>query len=281
MTRSISLSLPMTGSSFPARAASVRLMPSWSTVGRLAGALRLGRRAGRRALRQDADDLVADLVEVHAERLEHAGGDALTLADEAEQQMLRADVVVSEPAGFVDGELDDALRARRQADLADDRPIAAADDELDRRPDLRQLDVHVLEHARCDALALADEPKQQVLRTDVVVVEPLRFVLGKCQDFAGAISEFVEAIHSSRTPVPLRASRMCRSGHASTTSPTGTPCDERWVSRPYERFAKAFWMPSASVRNRNDPPCLRRVVGKPVRTVNPACSPPSSRRRSP
>ena len=32
-TRSISLSRPMTGSSLPARAASVRLMPSWSTVG--------------------------------------------------------------------------------------------------------------------------------------------------------------------------------------------------------------------------------------------------------
>ena len=33
MTRSISFSRPMTGSSLPARAASVRLMPSWSTVG--------------------------------------------------------------------------------------------------------------------------------------------------------------------------------------------------------------------------------------------------------
>ena len=115
MTLSISLSLPMTGSSFPARAASVRLMPSWSTVGRLAGALRLGGRAGGRALGQDPDDLVADLVEVHAERLEDAGGDALTLADEAEQQVLRADVVVSEAAGLVDRQLDHALRPRRQA----------------------------------------------------------------------------------------------------------------------------------------------------------------------
>ena len=33
MTRSISFSRPMTGSSLPARAASVRLIPSWSTVG--------------------------------------------------------------------------------------------------------------------------------------------------------------------------------------------------------------------------------------------------------
>ena len=33
MTRSISFSRPMTGSSLPRRAASVRFMPSWSTVG--------------------------------------------------------------------------------------------------------------------------------------------------------------------------------------------------------------------------------------------------------
>ena len=42
MTRSISFSLPMTGSSFPARAASVRLMPSWSTVGVLLARLASG-----------------------------------------------------------------------------------------------------------------------------------------------------------------------------------------------------------------------------------------------
>ena len=37
MTRSISFSRPMTGSSAPLRAASVRLMPSWSSVGVLLG----------------------------------------------------------------------------------------------------------------------------------------------------------------------------------------------------------------------------------------------------
>ena len=161
----------------------------------LARALRLRGRAGGRALRQDPDDLVADLVEVHAERLEDAGGDPLALADEAQEQVLRADVVVAEAAGLVDGQLDDPLGPRRQADLADDRAIAATDDELDRGPDLRQLDVHVLEDARRDTLALADEAEEQVLRADVVVVEPLRFVLRQCQDLARAIRELVEAIH--------------------------------------------------------------------------------------
>ena len=100
-----------------------------------------------------------------------------------------------EAARFVDGQLDDPLGARGQADLADDRAIATTDDELDRGPDLGELDVHVLEDARGDALALADEAQEQVLRADVVVVEPLRFVLSKRQDFARAVREFVEAIH--------------------------------------------------------------------------------------
>jgi hypothetical protein len=71
MTRSISFSRPMTGSSLSARAASVRLMPSASTVGVLLAASSPGVDRDE-LLRQDADHLVADLVEVHAETLEHA-----------------------------------------------------------------------------------------------------------------------------------------------------------------------------------------------------------------
>ena len=153
---------------------------------------------------------MADLVEVHAERLEDTGGDPLALADEAQEQVLRADVVVAEAASLVDGQLDDALGARRQPDLADDRSIATTDDELDGGPDLGQLDVHVLEDARGHTLALADEAQEQVLRADVVVVEPLRFVLRQCQDLAGAIRELVEAIHPSRTPIPFPAPRAWR-----------------------------------------------------------------------
>ena len=168
--------------------------------GRLAGALGLlgGRRGAR--LGEHPDDLVADLVEVDAQRLEHARRDALALADQAQQQVLRADVVVAEAARLVDGQLDDALGAGRQPDLAHDRAVAATDDELDGGPDLGQLDVHVLEHARGDALALADQAEEQMLRADVVVVEPLRLVLRERQDLARAIGELVEPIHRAERP---------------------------------------------------------------------------------
>ena len=195
MTRSISFSRPMTGSSLPARAASVRLMPSWSRVGVFDGRFVSWAGAVLDALAEDVDDLVADLVEVDAQALEHAGGDALALADEAEQQVLGADVVVAEAARLVDGELDDALGARGEADLADDRAVAAPDDELDGGADLGQLDVHVLEHARRDALALADEAEQEVLGPDVVVVEALRLVLGEGQHLPRPIGELVESVH--------------------------------------------------------------------------------------
>ena len=163
--------------------------------GGLAGTLRLLRGTSGRALRQDADHLVADLVQVHAETLEHARGDPLAFADEAEQQVFGADVVVTEATGLVDREFDHALRARGQPDLAHNGTVTTADDELDGSAHLRELDVHVLEHARGNTLALADKAQEQMLRTDVVVVEPLRFVLSKRQDFASAVRELVEAIH--------------------------------------------------------------------------------------
>ena len=263
MTRSISFSLPMTGSSFPARAASVRLMPELVDGRRLAGALRLlGGRPGGRALRQDPDDFVADLVEVHAERLEHTGGDPLALADEAQEQVLRADVVVAEAAGLVDGQLDDPLRARRQADLADDRAIAAADDELDGGPDLGQLDVHVLEHTRGHALALADEAQEQVLRADVVVVEPLRFVLRECQDLACPVRELVEAIHPVERP--FRYASPAGAALQAMLARHPVPGDGRRPARSvtYRNERTARPDASARVRNRNDPsgvPAGRRL----------------------
>ena len=45
---------------------------------------------------QELDHGLADAVEIGAELLQHLGGDTLALADEAEQDVFRADVVVSE-----------------------------------------------------------------------------------------------------------------------------------------------------------------------------------------
>src|SRR5439155_17741573 len=163
--------------------------------GSLGGPLGLLRRGHAAALAEDVDDLVADLVEVDAQRLEDARGDPLALAHEAKEQVLGTDVVVAEPSRLVDRQLDDPLRSRRKAYLAHDRAIAPADDELDRGAHLGELNVHVLEDACRDTLALADEPEQQVLGTDVVVVEALGLILSEGENLSRSVGELVESVH--------------------------------------------------------------------------------------
>ena len=152
--------------------------------GRARGGAAARRGALRHALGEDAGVFGADPLEADAEALEDAGGDAFALADEAEEQVLGADVAVVEAAGLVDGELDDLLGARSEADLAHDGAVAAADDELDGGADLVELDAEVGEDLGGDAFAFADEAEEEVLGADVVVVEALGFFLGEGQDAA-------------------------------------------------------------------------------------------------
>ena len=174
------------------------------------GLARARARAGRlrAALRENAGRLGAHPLEVDAEALQHAGGDALALAHQPEQQVFRADVVVVEPARLVDGQLDHLLGARREADFAQHRAVAAPDDELDSRADLAQLDAEVGEHLGGDAVALAHQAEQQVLGADVVVVEALRLFLRQRQHSAGALGELVESICHDALPCALVASNQ-------------------------------------------------------------------------
>ncbi len=147
--------------------------------------------------------------------------------------MLGSDVVVAEATRLVYGQLDDAFGARGQPHFADDRAIAAADDEFDGSPHLGQLDVHVLENARGHAFALSNETEQQVLRSDVVVVEPLRLVLSQRQNLARAIRELVETIRH----VPERLFLMVAKGDltgmlARPASPVSGPGG--WVPKARE-----------------------------------------------
>ena len=121
--------------------------------------------------------------------------------------------MVTEAARLVDGELDDSLRRECQPDVADDRSVAATDGVLDRCPNPGQLDVHELEDLAGDRRirgGLADETEQEVLRADVVVVEPQCLILGKGEHLAGAVRELVEAIHSRSLGLflSLTASRL-------------------------------------------------------------------------
>src|SRR5207244_10162921 len=80
---------------------------------------------------QHVVDLLAHLVQAHAEAFQYARRDPLAFANQTEQQMLGPNVVVVETPSFLNGKLDHLLRTWSEADLSRDHPLAAAYDELD------------------------------------------------------------------------------------------------------------------------------------------------------
>ena len=155
--------------------------------------------AGAGVARQELDDLLADPRQVGAELHEDLGGDALALADQAQQDVLGADVVVAELQGLPQGELQHLLGAGREGDVPGRRRAALADDLLDLGANRLQADPEGLEGLGGDAFALVDEAEQDVLGPDVVVVEQPRLFLGEDDHSASPVCEPFEQDCSSRT----------------------------------------------------------------------------------
>ena len=66
---------------------------------------------------QQLDDLLADPVQVRAQLDEHLGGYTVALADEAEQDVLGADVVVAELQRLAQRQLQHLLGSGREGDV--------------------------------------------------------------------------------------------------------------------------------------------------------------------
>ncbi len=91
--------------------------------------------------REHADDLVADLLRIRVEVEEDSCCDALVLAHEAEEDVLRPDVVVAEREGLAQRQLENLLGARREGNLSGGDLVALADDARDLRAHLFHRDV--------------------------------------------------------------------------------------------------------------------------------------------
>ena len=100
--------------------------------------------------------------------------------------MLGADVVVAEGERLAQRQLEHLLGARRERDLAGGDLLAGADDAHDLGADALDGDVERLEHARGEALLLAQQAEQDVLGADVVVLERPGLFLGEDDDLAGS-----------------------------------------------------------------------------------------------
>ena len=176
---------------------------------------------------EQLDHGLTDAVEVGAQLLQDLGRDALAFADEPEQDVLGADVVVSELQRLAERELQDLLRAWGERDVSGGSRLALADDLFDLLTDRFERDVQRLERLRGDTFALVDQPEQDVLGADVVVVEHPRLFLGENHDSSGAVREAFEHVSVLRA-----MTRMFHvPGDPRTTSyPRGAPgaaADER------------------------------------------------------
>ena len=135
ITRSISLARPIVGSSCPSAASCVRSRQKWSSAGVFdffspfgaagGGCAPAAACAAARLLRhlgaEEAQRLRARRLEVDAGVGQHLRRDALLLAEEAEQQVLGADVAVVELARLAHRQLEHLLRARRVREVGTGR----------------------------------------------------------------------------------------------------------------------------------------------------------------
>ncbi len=138
------------------------------------------------------DDRLAHLVQFGPELLQHLGGHALALADQAEEDVLGADVVVAQLQGLAQRQLEDLLGSRGEGDVAAGGLRPLADDLHHLGAHRLQADAHAFEGPGGDAFALVDEAEEDVLGADVVVVEQPGLFLGQDHHPAGSVGEPLE-----------------------------------------------------------------------------------------
>ena len=137
-------------------------------------------------LGQDMLCFGASPFEGDTEAVQHAGGHAFSFAQQTQQQVLGADVVMTHLAGLVYGKLDDFLGSGSKAGLAAARFLTAPDDELNRRAYLAQADSQVGKDPGGYPLFLTYQPEQDMLGADVAVVEVACLFLSYREDAAGS-----------------------------------------------------------------------------------------------
>jgi hypothetical protein len=146
------------------------------------------------------DDFITNLFRICIEVEQDAGGDSLVLADETEQDVLRADVVVPERQGLAQRQLQNLLGARRERDLAGGDLVSLADDARNLRTHLLDRDIERLENAGRESLLFTQETEQDVLGSDVVVLQRSRLVLRENDHLPCAFGESLEQFPSTLLP---------------------------------------------------------------------------------
>src|SRR5216683_386566 len=116
--------------------------------------------------------------------------------------MLGPEVVMMQATSFVHGQLYHLFSAWCKANLTNHNSVSPAKDRLNGDAGLVQVNTQVTQYFSSNAIALAYKAEQEMLRPDVIMLEPLGLFLGKMQDLSGSLSKFVKTINL-RNPSPL------------------------------------------------------------------------------
>jgi hypothetical protein len=210
---------------------------------------------------QQLDDLLAHPVQVSAQPDQHLRGHAVVLADEAEQDVLGADVVVAELQRLTQRKLEHLLGPGRERDVPLQRFLAPADDLLDLLPHGIQADAERLKRLGRDTFALAEEAEQDVLGADVVVLKPPGFFLSQDHNPPGPVGKPLE--HR----LPPRATEQnlaARPEHRPNGTCPGKPVmtHPHYASAEVRRDRKAARWPGPSL-------AVDQVTGGPLVLLDP------------
>src|SRR5436190_8015153 len=106
--------------------------------------------------------------------------------------MLGSDVGMVQRLGCFCRECQYLFYSRRVGNSSDHLPIrAGANMRFDLPPNCFQVQAQVPEYVDCDALPQPDQPEQQMLRPNEIVVEPPGFLAREIQHFLGAWGEII------------------------------------------------------------------------------------------
>ena len=141
---------------------------------------------------QLVQDFLPALVDVDVEIPQHTSGHAFTLAQQAKQDVLGADVSVVECLGFLFGKLEDFFNPWGVGDVAGQFLIrAGADLFFYLQPHGLEVEAHFLEDVDGDPLAKVDQAKQQMFGSHETVVKPICLLPRQRQHLLCARGEIV------------------------------------------------------------------------------------------
>src|SRR6266511_4877684 len=192
---------------------------------------------------QQLQDPFADAGVVGIKLGQDLGGDAVTPADQAEQEVLGADVVVAQLQRLPQRQVEDLLGPGREGRGSGWGGPAETDDLLDAQADGSQGDAQRLQRLVGNAVVLPEQAEQEVLGADVVVVEVPAFLLSEHDRSSRPVGEAGEPVllpgpaSWDRQPTSHRCSLRAGVGRRLGAQPGRQPV--RYVRRP-ERAGGQF-----------------------------------------